>query len=278
LPSWSVLAELDKIEGETVLLALPPAEYAASIRTGDQAVRCTLDVSEGVETVLDPLGCPAVPLADTESKGPPDGTKEGWLLELGVGGGWGAHRDAYVRRLEQFQLEEADNGWTRFTVSAGRRLLPHLVIGLEYFNLGSRDFKRDLEFQQDFSWNAHAFGPFAQADFGFGIRRAINLFVRGGAGISLTWSTFDAAEVADDFDSDDPSFENTTIKTHRVTQHFARPCAWLSGGLQLMPSRWIGFQFELRYAFAPGIDNEFGEVHDLGGTALTVGLRLRSWE
>lgn len=278
LPSWSVLAELEKVGGETVVLALPPAEYAASIRTGDEAVRCTLNVRTGVEAVLDPVGCPSVPLESAESKGPPDGTKEGWIFELGIGGAWGAHEDAYVRRLDQFQLDQVDSSWTRFTISAGRRLFPYFVVGLEYFNLSARDFKRDLEFEQDFSWNAHALGPFVQGDIGFGERRAVNLFVRGGVGLSIAWTTFDAASTDSSFDSEDPSFENTTVKTQRASQHFVRPCAWLGGGVQLMLSRWIGFQFELRYAFAPGLENEFGEVHDLGGTSLTVGLRLRSWE
>jgi hypothetical protein len=278
LPSWSVLAELDKIAGEPVVLALPPATYAATVRSGDAAVRCTLSVRDGIETSLRPSACPAIELEATESKGPPDGTKEGWIVELGIGGGWGAHDDSYVERLHDFQLESNGRDWVRFTISAGRRLLPNLVVGLEWFNLGARDFKRDLDFEQNFSWNAHALGPFVQADFGFGLRRGANLFARGGVGASIAWTTFDAARAEDDFDSDNPSFENTTVQTHPVTEHFVRPCVWLSTGVQLMPSRVVGVQFELRYAFAPGIKNEFDEVHDAGGIAFTAGLRFRSWE
>ena len=104
------------------------------------------------------------------------------------------------------------------------------------------------------------------------------MFARAGAGLSIAWTSFDAARMQDDFDSDNPSFENTTVQTHAVTQTFFRPCVWFGAGLDLMASRFFGFAFELRYAFAPGIENEFGEVHDVGGLALTAGIRLRSWE
>jgi hypothetical protein len=278
LPSWSVLAEVDKAAGETVVLALPAATYAATVRRGDAAVRCNLNLSDGIETLLEPSACPRVELEATDSKGPPDGTREGWLLELGLGGGWGSHEDAYVRRLHDFQLGTDGRNFARFTISVGRRVHRNLVLGLEYFNLEAREFERDLEFEQDFSWNAHAVGPFVQADVGFGVRRSINLFGRAGFGASIAWTTFDAARPETDFNSDNPSFQNTTVRTHPVTQHFVRPCVWLSTGLQLMATRLIGFQFELRYAFAPGIENDFAEVHNAGGVAFTAGIRLRTWE
>jgi hypothetical protein len=278
LPSWSVLAELDKVAGAPVVLALPPAPYAATVRNGDAAVRCNLDVQDGTELTLDTSACPVVDLEAAESKGPPDGTKEGFILELGVGVGWGSHNDSYVRRLQTFQLQSQDSGWLRFSIAAGRRLLDNLVVGLQYFNLSSRDFERDLEFQQSFKFNAHAVGPFVQGDIGFGERRAINLFLRAGGGLSIAWTSFDAASMQDDFTSDNPSFENTTVQTHEVTQTFVRPCAWISAGLDFMSSRYLGFAFEWRYAFASGIENEFGEVHNVGGMSVTAGLRLRSWE
>jgi hypothetical protein len=277
LPSWSVLAELDKVSGEPVVLALPPAPYAATVRNGDAAMRCNIDIQDGTEFALDPSGCPVVDL-EAESKGPPDGTKEGFIFEFGLGGGWASHEDAYVRRLQDFQLQSKGNGWVRFTVTAGRRLLDNLVLGLEWFNLNSREFERDLEFKQSFSFNAHAVGPFVQADIGFSERRAVNVFVRAGGGASIAWTSFDAASMQDDLTSDNPSFENTTVQTHAVTQTFVRPCFWLSGGWTFTPTRYVGMAIELRYAFAPGLRNAFGEVHNLGGLAFTAGLRLRSWE
>ena len=42
LPSWSVLAELDKVSGQAVTLALPPGRYSATVRRGDRASRCSL--------------------------------------------------------------------------------------------------------------------------------------------------------------------------------------------------------------------------------------------
>ena len=104
------------------------------------------------------------------------------------------------------------------------------------------------------------------------------MFARAGGGISVAWTTFDAVTPENDFDSPNPSFQNTSANTEPVTHHFVRPCAWLAGGMQLMPWRSFGVQFELRYTFAPGLSNEFGEVHNLGGITLTGGVRLSTWE
>ncbi|MET0390265.1 MAG: caspase family protein, partial [Polyangiales bacterium] len=52
LPSWSVLAELDKVSGDSVTLALPQGDYAATLRRGDTAARCALRLRDGAELLL----------------------------------------------------------------------------------------------------------------------------------------------------------------------------------------------------------------------------------
>jgi Caspase domain len=278
-PSLSVVAELDKIAGEPVLLAVPAGAYTATLRHAASASRCSLTLRDGAETLLQQERCVSVPFETTDSKGDRARAsgREGWLLELGLGGGWGSPDDAYVRRLYDFKLGHESSGWLRFQISVGRRLLRNLVVGLDYFNLDAREYQRNTEFEQGFHWNAHALGPFIQADAGLGDQRAVNLFARGGAGISIAWTSFDAVTPEQVF-SQNPSLQSTTAHTQPVTQHSVGPCAWLAGGVQIMPTKYFGVQFELRYAYAPGVANEFDEVHNLGGMSLTFGVRLRTWE
>ena len=288
LPSWSVMAELDKTAGQPVVLALPAGRYAATLRRKSDAARCSLNLKDGAETVLATSQCEPLQLVQVEAKGGspnaigyalvPDGRDEGWFLELSLGIGSDSRNDPYARRLGDFALERKPETLPRFAVNAGRRLLPNLVVGLSYYNLEAAEYRRDLQFRQAFTWNAHALALFVQGDIGIGRRRMANLFARAGVGASLSWTSFDAVSVLPDFSSDDPAFENTNQRTSPVSQHFLRASGFLGFGFQYTPTRQFGFTTELRYAFAPALENEFGDVHDVGGLIATVGMRVRSWE
>jgi hypothetical protein len=284
LPSWSVLAELNKAPGQAVLLALPAGRYAASLRRGTTAARCLVSLRDGAEVELATDHCQRVVPPPSAAKGAhlmgrPDGRVEGWLLELGVGVGLSYHRDAYTRRLVQFDFEpESRTSFVRLTINLGRRLTPNLLFGLSYFNLEAFSFARELDVKQGFSWRGHALAPFLQADLGLGPRRLLNLFGRLGVGASLGSTTFDAVVREQDWANQNSSLNNTTATTHEVSQTFFRPCGFLGAGVQIMPSRYIGMQFEVRYVVAPALENEFGERHDLGGFVFTTGLKLRTWE
>jgi hypothetical protein len=289
LPSWSVLAELDKARGEPIRLALPAGHYAASVRQGSGVSRCMLVLRDGAETMLYPNQCAHVALASTLVKGtltaadraPAIGPgDEGWVLELGAGFGGGHDQDAYIQRLHDFDFSRNSGALdgARFTLSLGRRVHPNLLLGLSYFNLQALSYQRDFELKQSFSLNAHALGPFVQGDLPFGRRRILSFYGRLGIGVSVAWTSFDAVVPSAPFPDQQPALQDTTARTKQMGQSFVRPCGWISAGVQLMPWRYIGFQFELRYVVAPAIENEFGETHDLGGFAWTTGIRLRTWE
>jgi hypothetical protein len=288
LPSWSVLAELNKAPGLPIVLALPAGRYAASLRRGASAARCVLLLQDGAETVLETSQCSLVAAPDTAVKGfgvsaphaveGPIGVEEGWVLELGAGFGLSYVHDDYNRRLSEFEFGDASHGFFRFSINVGRRVQHHLLIGLSWFNLEQQEYSRDLGAPQKFSWTAHALAPFLQADLTVGRRRLLNAFARVGAGLSLAWTSFDALEPISGWANQSPSLEDTTANTHEVTQYFVRPLGFIGAGLQIMPSRFFGAQFEVRYILAPGISNALSETHDLGGLVFTTGLRFRTWE
>jgi hypothetical protein len=285
LPSWSVFAELDKAPGETTLLSIPEGNYAASLRSDGQRLLCSLLLRDGQETALDTSRCRVVSAPETGAKGAAaapaaDSGDEGWVGELEIGGGFRHSGGAYVDRLHEFGFSEKSDGSQalRFALTVGRRVHPHLLIGLSWFNLDANSYERNVEVDQKFSWNAHALVLFLQGDLHVGQSRLLNVFGRIGGGASLAWTSFDAIAIEPPISDPQPSFQDTTVREQPVTQHFVRPCGLLSAGVQIMPSRYVGFQFEVRYVVAPAIENAFGEVHDLGGASLMLGMRVRSWE
>jgi hypothetical protein len=285
LPSWSVFAELDKARGETTLLAIPEGSYAASLRSDGQRLVCSLPLRDGQETALDISRCTVVNAAQTGAKGAvavpaADSGDEGWVGELEIGGGFRHSDGSYVERLQEFGFSEktASSQALRFALNVGRRVHPHFLIGLSYFNLDANSYARNVEVDQTFTWNGQALVLFLQGDLHLGRHRLLNAFGRIGGGASLAWTSFDAIAIEAPISDPQPSFQDTTLREQPVTQHFVRPCGLLSAGVQIMPSRYVGFQFEVRYVVAPAIANAFGEVHDLGGASLLLGVRVRSWE
>jgi hypothetical protein len=289
LPSWSVFADLDKARGEAMLLALPQGSYAASLRSDGQPVRCSLTLRDGQETALDTSRCTIVEEVAATAKGnaagaaaadAADSGAEGWVGELEIGGGFRHSGGSYIERLQEFEfVEKSDSSQAlRFALNLGRRVHPHFLIGLSYFNLDANTYERNIEADQKFSWNAQALAVFLQGDLHAGRHRLLNVFGRIGAGASLAWTSFDAIAVEPAITDKQPSFQDTTLREQPVTQHFVRPCGFLSAGVQIMPSLYFGFQLEVRYVLAPALENAFGEVHDLGGASVMVGVRARSWE
>jgi hypothetical protein len=280
-----VFADLDKARGEAMLLAIPQGSYAASLRSDGQPVRCSLTLRDGQETALDTSRCTIAKEIETTAKGnavadAADSGDEGWIGELEIGGGFRHDTGSYVERLQEFEfVEKSDSSQAlRFALNLGRRVHPHFVIGLSYFNLDANTYERNIEADQKFSWNAQALAVFLQGDLHAGRHRLLNVFGRIGAGASLAWTSFDAIAVEPAITDKQPSFQDTTLREQPVTQHFVRPCGFLSAGVQIMPSLYFGFQLEVRYVLAPALENAFGEVHDLGGASVMVGVRARSWE
>jgi hypothetical protein len=166
----------------------------------------------------------------------------------------------------------------RFHLAFGRRLQRNLLVGVDYYNLQARSFKRDLGgLTQNFGWNAHAVNAFVQGDLPVG-GPELRAFARLGAGISVAWTSFDALQRGAEFSDMNPSLTDTTQTSHVVTQHFVRPCGFAGVGIQGTFAPNFGYQLELRYAFAPAIKNDIGEREDLGGFTFVTGIRLRTWE
>jgi hypothetical protein len=186
--------------------------------------------------------------------------------------------DAYNRRLRDFGYEADDVALLRYSVGVGRRLHDHIVIGLNWFNLAGAKYSRYSDrITQAFELDAQAVGGWLQGDYSFRRRRFI-MFARAGAGAVFASTEFDAMDVPSRFEDPEPSLEDITPQTRKINQDFVAAYGVFGAGLQVMPSDFFGFMFEVRYAIAPAIDNELGDTHDVGGFAFMTGLRARTWE
>jgi hypothetical protein len=286
LPSWSVLAELQKAKGEPIELALPPGEYAATVRQSGLLLRCALTLQDGKTSTFTTFACRRIEPPAARAKGisfpvtaPPDTRDEAWVLEATAGFGDGHREDSYHARLVSFGFTSMDFGTIRYTLSAGRRVHDHLVLGISFANLDTASYKRTNEgLTQHFAWGSHALGAFAQGDLSTGKHRLFIAFARAGVGVAWATTSFDKIDDLPAFADRNPSLQDTSATTHKDEQSFASIYLSAGGGVQIMPDENIGFHFEARYLFAPAIDNLTGETHDLGGVAILLGMRLRTWQ
>jgi hypothetical protein len=69
--SGNVVAEIQKVPADPIVLALVPGRYRAWIRATDAVRECDLWLTDGESTGLDPRSCARVPLDGGPSKGAP---------------------------------------------------------------------------------------------------------------------------------------------------------------------------------------------------------------
>jgi hypothetical protein len=287
LPSWSVLAELQKTPGDPVELALPAGQYAATVRRDGSAERCSLRIDDGAASTLDLSASGCSPLVDDEARAKggesadaePKG-HEGFSLELLVGLASDHGDGPYAHRLTEFGFEEGTHSVGRYHVGVGRRLFDHFVIGLTFGNLDAADYTRlnDEAGEQTFEWESYEAGGYLQADASFGRRRILTPYARAGGGVAYGWTSLDAVVSDPEFMDSNASFEDTTADTHSVERSFSGVHVWGALGLIIGTRENVAFQFELRYGVAPVLDNRLGESYDVGGWGFIGGLRLRTWE
>ncbi len=304
LPSWTPLAEIEKLRGQPLELALPAGEYAATLRQASVVYRCALVLVPHTVTTLTGELCAQSTVTPSAAKGggsdngagsrvyrlravqqgpPPKprskGGDEGLVIELLVGLAAAPERaDAYSRRLPAFGFSAQSSDLLRYSLGVGYRLRPFLVVGLSYANLdGARYARSGGSADQAFKYTSTALGLWAQADWGLGELRQLNCFARVGGGPSFTWTSFDAIVTDSAFADQDPSLLDRSATTKRVDQSFVGYHVFAGIGLQLMPLPNFGFMVEERFSYAPVLENALGERHDTGGFETLLGLRVRTW-
>jgi hypothetical protein len=262
----AVMAELVKVRGESLTLALPSGRYAALVRAGSAPVarHCDVQLGHGQTHDLAPERCPQVALEDEAQKG--EARRERWFAEFGLAGN-AVREDAYTRTLEDFRFQRQSKGDDElgFEGALGYGLIRNLSLVARFDTLEKKAYERELhgpaegsrdEGYRHFSWATRAvslgvrarlplwhewFVPIVELDAGLGFAR------------SELWGE-DVSEVERHYGV---ALRGVTGFTAGVSEHY-------------------GLYTVVGYTFAPVLDNEIGETHDDGGFTLAAGLRVRS--
>ena len=166
-PGGSVMAEVIKVAGEPMKLALPPGKYLALLRLGESARRCDLALAAGTTTPLLVDGCAEVSLEQATSKvGHADPTP--WGIEL-QGGAIFSRDDGYNRRLTQFGFDGSSGMTISGNLSLTRALGRYLGLVVRFDTLEGSEAKREVAATgaetrtQTFEWQAYGVGAFLRA-------------------------------------------------------------------------------------------------------------------
>jgi hypothetical protein len=264
-----VLAELHKVKGSALRLALPAGKLAAVLRRDGALSECSLLLSNGQVTRLSPSACEAIDEAAARAKGyaalvPDAGTspRETWSVELTVGLG-SSRKDDYTRRLLDFGFYDADvfglDGIVRLQLAVARQLGQHLSVVADVGNYDVGHYDRDIQSTHDnqvvehFKWASYALALHLRAHADV-FHETLRFFAQFGGGLGWVHS-----------------------KLQSTSENYFGPVLAASVGLFWMPFRPFGFVFQGAYAYVPVLRNELGEHHDSGGFSLSLGLRYRTW-
>jgi hypothetical protein len=283
----AVVAEVTKVKGAPLRLALPPAAYEAVVRKNGSAWECKIDLKDSQTTTLDLKACQAIAQDEAQAKGEsaasfsdsgvthsrlpdPDPSREMWSIEAALGGG-PLHDDDYVAQLSQFgygrEQDLVDFGPSRvdWSVSGSRRIAGAVSALVRVRQLDQREFFRysadsNTQHTRSFGWTSYGFSFGARATWegteAFGLYGQVEL------GPALAVSKLD---------------DSTTNPIIHETETYWGFLTEAAVGLQMNAWRYGGLFLEGDYAYAPVVKDLIGDTHDSGGFRFLVGIRARIW-
>ena len=270
--SGAVLADVQKVAGAPVRLALVAGAYDAVVSQKTGIVECRVTVTDGQPQEIDPATCAPVTPDRTASKGgevpddePPQERPpyphehDRWAIETAFG--VNARRsDGYTDRLADFGYQPKVQ-WPSLRVTAGasRVLVPHLAAVLQVTTLAGGSFQRSVASETDtVSLQAYGAGlylrSFLDVDSWFG------LYGQAGVGAGLGVVSLQTQQ---------------TGVPPTTTGVYGGYMLGGSIGLTARLRRVCTFFVQGSYDYAPLIHNLIGDTHDDGGFSTEVGLRIR---
>ena len=255
--SGSVLAELDKVRGGAVRLALPSGPFTIVVRQGDDVRECDVTVPAQSTVTFDLQTCHAVRLDTGTAKGV-GGSRFSLELALGVMEG---RRDAYVQDMRRFGFDEyGGNVWLglshQLSLTGVRALGRHLAVTLSLLELDAQDHTRGGGVDDPdahFGWSAYGIGV--------GVRGTLPLL----RDRLIPYAQLTVGPAA--------AFTTWTDVGGTTHQGFFGYHAGVLAGVAVMPRPSLGILVQAAYYHAPIIDNRFGQTHDSGGLAFQLGSR-----
>jgi hypothetical protein len=186
LPGGSVIAEVHKVPGEPMRLALVPGEYRAVWRREQEVRECRFQLRDGQVTGIDSAGCSIAEDAAVASKGAHE-SRGPWAIDLGLGISSSQGYRANYRHGGFYPTGTIDD--VSFELSAVRSLARALDLRLTLRPLDSQSHQRryDSGAEDRFSFRVFGFGPELRALARF---RRLSIYLQGGLGLTLGRTTY----------------------------------------------------------------------------------------
>jgi hypothetical protein len=246
----AVLAELHKVAGDPVRVALAPGEYKVMVRKDKQALACPVTLRDGGVTAIDLDRCDKVALSASVAKG---GTiddailLDGRRLAIDVTFGVGVEmEDSYTQNLRDFGYRRKLIELVPHLQVAGRwRMNRNLQLGGSLGLTGSPTWwKEDFDATLKFSWTTVTAIGFVRADRAL-IWPRFRPFVQAGLGLGLGMT-----ELVDEMNVTHEESHTGVVLTG-------------SAGFELNRLFWSGFGLAAQYTFlfTPVITNRIGDRH-----------------
>ena len=251
----AVVAELHKVKGEAVRLALAAGAYRVLVRApgADHLDQCDVALPPGGGRQLDPARCQEVALRDETAKGETAWKGPRFSVELGAGPAV-VIQDQFVDSLESFGYRNQTLFHAHLALSWMFAVHRNFEIVAELTDLGDGEYARDADTRLEYGWSTTAFGLHTRARYPMaGERFMPYLQLGGGLARSETELTGASGE--------------TDNQVHYGWH------AGLAIGFELMPWRNLGFFSQVSVVTAPVIDNLIGDTHDSGGFFWRLGVR-----
>jgi Caspase domain len=265
--SGAVVAEVQKVPGPPLRLALVAGIYDAIVRGGPDVLQCRVTVTDDQVTVLDLRLCTKVIPEKTAAKGGerPMRERDRWALELGLGFMWRI-QDSYTSTLQTFgyQQEQSFLGGPpplgRVELSASRNFSKHVAGVIRFGTLASDTYQRQIENSTDTAALSAVGGALmvrAQTDV---LSDVVGIYGQGGVGLTIGTLQY--------------STQQTNVPPETTT-HYFNYLLTLGAGMTIKLPRVATLFIQGGYDHAPAIQNLIGDTHDSGGPSLLLGVRIR---
>ena len=264
----TVVAEVDKVAGDALTLALAPGRYSVRWQLDEDHVRCQQELLANQVTRFHPTDCQTVPRTATLAKGGDESTTyETVFAEVGIGEFLDAGPSPFTDRLGDFGY--APDG-------APLRVRPTVQVSVTmHDNIALLGAVSTLDSQR---WTRLASPTMGEMQYRFNSWRA-GLGARLKLPLADDWvvpygqGTAGPTYVMDRL-RDPPAVSNDS---GGYSESYLGAFGAVAGGVQLMPRigrfRGLGVFGQVEQSWAFGLRNLFGDQHRLGGMQWTVGVR-----
>ncbi|HVV86855.1 MAG TPA: caspase family protein [Kofleriaceae bacterium] len=251
-PAHAVVAELQKVAGAPVDVAVAAGRYEVLIRTDDRLYRCDATASDAAPSTVELDRCAHEQLSDGTGKGGGGAGDDGprWHVALTTSIA-GLRHDGYTDRLVDFGYHEQGVGLEpALSGHLLRRIHPHFLVGGEAGIVDNNEWFRDSMTFKFFTASAGAVGRAETGD------RWI-AWAELSAGLALSQSTF------------------VDVDGNRKVERFPGPYLGAAIGTDVQVTDHVGLSARLSTSYAPTLDNLIGDQHDAGATSLGLGMVYR---